>query len=1286
MPLFGELAEKVCENLQSNIKDNSLLKIAKEKGDYAIIFDLLESDHISGLSTKPKILRKKVINILSDYTGQPEIHEALLELSALPNNTGNRLVTTNFDRLFFEVNKDLKFDSAPKLIPPRKEKWKNLTFLHGVIDEDNDSEGENLILTKTDFGLAYLHDNWASRFIIQLFQDFTVLFIGYSADDPVMNYLVSAISYENKRRRGTEGTGNNKIKPSIYAFVGYKEREKKEDKENKWKSIGVEPISYKVKPEEDHSLLYETVKEWAKLKKTGLAGRRNWLKQQLEKPYREETDREKAETVISSLKMDEKLAEYLPEINLSSDPKKIKPVDISWLKAFSEEEKETANKNQTNNSLILPRQKAQTESSLLEKLTRRTAYSSPHSLWEPLSPVEKNLARWLLHHLDKKKLIHWLIKQAPIQTGLISLHPEFKNMLKGHLKHIQENADEKLDKREALFWDIIITQEDRSNKFNEADSLIHELNEEGYSYFKIRELLSCLDPQIGFETYFFSKELSKIDNCPDLIYEPKLQINTFDHPSFDPLTNQTALLCHVEDWIDLLKKAMELAKRVGLIDENGDDLFYIQRPSIAEHEQNRNDNSWTYLVDLVRDSFNLAMEKDKKMAQFLLLKWQIYPYSLFYRLILYVVTKYSDLSEDTVIKLFEKKPNQTLWSSSCKNEVLKYLGDRQHSESAGKKLLSIIRKGPLKSFFREDIEEKLFVELKERAIYQRLDWLKLSVGQLPEDIEPYYNEIQSKYNILKKRKDSDSFPFYLAGPSVLGSKKLFHNKTNEKVFEIINKTSDNPLTIDERKEEFRSFIKDSPDRAFEILSMFQDNDMNSAPYWSSFISETSMITDAKKSSDYFLKSFKKIESYSDSFFKECLWSLIHGFNMKGGLIYFKDKGRFEKWWKRLWNLSMQEEQNPFTGKSNITSRAINSNLGKLSQTMFRFLPEEGKIPEDIKKYFKTILQSEVIKKDPSVLFHFGSYLSELWHLDREWTIKTIKPLMDWTKTESVFIRKITDPLYSFQSTSNPPEGSKDTSEDYNICDPLWKGYLFDDMFLGPDFLEDFKEEFLNLLLNYKKGFSRDYKTEYQERLSEIFFITTGGMNIKNIFTQQETQKIVQNMNTDILESLSRQIWQLLKNTEKDKSSVLWSEKIKLWIENFWPQQTDKMSHKIAKNLSFVILHCGDKLPEAFSVLKDYIEDIIQQNSNYIAHYIVKDEEDKTINENQQKKENNKQDIEYIYDYPNELLKILNWNFPEDKIYYSYDTKVKKILDKLKAKHPNIEKNEQYHKLIDKITY
>ena len=156
---------------------------------------------------------------------------------------------------------------------------------------------------------------------------------------------------------------------------------KKKKQQNKWKSLGVEPILYKIKNGNNHSLLYDTVREMGRVKENWLSRKKKIVKTEIKHPLTKESDKETAESVISLLKTDEKLAKYFPEINLSSDPEKKLPVDISWLKAFSE-----------------------TESSLLKNLTRRTTQSQSYPLWKPLSLAEENVASWLHHHLDKKEL------------------------------------------------------------------------------------------------------------------------------------------------------------------------------------------------------------------------------------------------------------------------------------------------------------------------------------------------------------------------------------------------------------------------------------------------------------------------------------------------------------------------------------------------------------------------------------------------------------------------------------------------------------------------------------------------------------------------------------------------------------------------------------------------------------------------------------------------------------------------------------------------------------------
>ena len=139
-------------------------------------------------------LRRTVIEQLSEPPkGELGLHKALIDLSR--NEQGVRLITTNFDNRFVEAGLEEELvDAAPKLPVPKPHNWSSLVHLHGRIDPNQD--GSNLVLTSADFGRAYLTEQWAARFITELFREFTVVFIGYSISDPVMSYMVDAIAAE----------------------------------------------------------------------------------------------------------------------------------------------------------------------------------------------------------------------------------------------------------------------------------------------------------------------------------------------------------------------------------------------------------------------------------------------------------------------------------------------------------------------------------------------------------------------------------------------------------------------------------------------------------------------------------------------------------------------------------------------------------------------------------------------------------------------------------------------------------------------------------------------------------------------------------------------------------------------------------------------------------------------------------------------------------------------------------------------------------------------------------
>lgn len=188
-------------------------------------------------------------------------HAALIELAKDRSGVA-RLVTTNFDKLFQEVDPSLPTTWAPLLPVPKPHKWNALVHLHGCLSNAG-RNGQHLVLTSADFGTAYLVERWASRFVSELFNHFHVLFVGYGVDDPVMRYLVDSLAAER--------AADARIRKA-YALVGCSPGNEDTERQ-KWLAKGITPIIYDSQGR--HRLLHESLETWSEVWRRGLTSKRN---------------------------------------------------------------------------------------------------------------------------------------------------------------------------------------------------------------------------------------------------------------------------------------------------------------------------------------------------------------------------------------------------------------------------------------------------------------------------------------------------------------------------------------------------------------------------------------------------------------------------------------------------------------------------------------------------------------------------------------------------------------------------------------------------------------------------------------------------------------------------------------------------------------------------------------------------------------------------------------------------------------------------------------------------
>ena len=248
---FFGLADKVIRRLgvPADSPARMILNEAREIDKRTGVSGLISADRIFGLLERDFLVRDIESAVAGELQPKPDVdlsaHRIILELATTPEGKV-RLVTTNFDRLFDDCDSVLQVWKPPRLPDPsRYDEMDGIIYLHGCANKDySGSEGDGFVLSSSEFGRAYLSDGWATAFFKEIIARYIVVFVGYSADDPPVQYLLEAL---NKRDGQLSG---------VYAFQSGISSEAVA----KWRHKGVEAIAYA--EEEGHPALWETLEAW----------------------------------------------------------------------------------------------------------------------------------------------------------------------------------------------------------------------------------------------------------------------------------------------------------------------------------------------------------------------------------------------------------------------------------------------------------------------------------------------------------------------------------------------------------------------------------------------------------------------------------------------------------------------------------------------------------------------------------------------------------------------------------------------------------------------------------------------------------------------------------------------------------------------------------------------------------------------------------------------------------------------------------------------------------------
>lgn len=1134
LPSFERLVELVRDGLGASFTEIEQSEF--DNGNYDRVLGLLEGENRFGAWH----VRHQVQTILATPS-DPDLstHEALLTLAR--DLTGEvRLVTTNFDLLFEEVGQGLSATAAPLLPVPKHHKWKGLVHLHGRLEEE-DPDGKHLVLSSADFGVAYLVERWASRFVSELFNQFTVLFVGYGVNDPVMRYLVDALAAE--RRIGAR-IGK------AYAFAGYDEKGP-DATLAEWRAKNIVPILYD--ESRAHAALHDTLREWAGIWRGGLNSKRSLVSELGSKNPEILTPREIRNLCWAV--SDPVGAWRLAELG--------KDGHIGWLDVFERKcilgrkpdcdrfdsaKREDSEIRKVLDALLASDLNEHEAPHWVADSSYLVGHSTTHS--PALHPVKKALGKWLAANLGKHEVIRWVVSAGG------HLHPHFSFTIEQEMDQ-QTNLPESFRK----VWRIVIGP-DHSCSYDDRWARLSLRIERGEWSPSFRlDLLAALSPCLKlrpsrhglFSSLDATREEEASPTVSSLVWadcETYLEEHTrYVVNKLRASTNWQHMLGEIaSELIGLLQKAMHLQEAVENAGSDSDNSF-IHLPSIAPHGRNDEVRGWAILIDLVREAFDVLISQDVPRARILAEFCAGIPFPVFRRLVLYVferlITKEGHKPDTArALDFILSDPRNILWRYHVKVELFRLLPTLWPTlnKTGKKRLTDAIAKGTPRDFFREDLDPGEWEETRDRMIWRRL--MKLHQAEPPLDGKALrlLQRLQQRYLQWQLTgEEKEDYPFW--SESSLGLQTDF---TPEALCEMDDQALLLALTEPSEVREGRldtwqrAAAIVCPDRVISFLSAKDFNAEIWGPALRGFREAISESSDKESRQDSLIGL---LEVLSDNNISPVIHPLGHLVEEIAKGISSPLRDRLLVLWDRIIPVAIAV---PFTEYKDQVSAAINHPVGDLAAALFYILrsyplePEQG-VPGDIRTRLERLLAiSEASGRHGRVLV--ASRLHLLHYLQPGWTHQMVVPLFDWDSSDDAL--------------------------------GAWQGYLWSPR-MPPALWLVMKAHFLAAFSHF------DELGDWKRTLAQLFAVVA--VEITGALTHPEARACLKQMDEQHRAEVVRYLTRRLEDAE-ERADVLWRDRIGPWIKSAWPRDQGLRGPQISEALAWAAIAARDAYPEAVALI------------------------------------------------------------------------------------------------------
>lgn len=1148
-------------------------KTAIKSAQYDTAIGLLEGKN--GIVGGREVVRKALAAILNpDFSAPNSIatHEALLKL-ATQRNGHLRLVTTNFDRLFEEViNRQgliIERFEAP-LLPVPKNKWDGLVYLHGLLSTSpTTSQLDRLVVSSGDFGLAYLTERWAARFVSELFRNYTVCFVGYSINDPVLRYMMDALAADQQLGESP---------PEMFAFGSYSNGQE-EQRANEWQAKNVTPILYRER--NHHAYLHKTLKAWADTYRDGVLGKERIVAQYAVNPPMESTREDNFVGRIIWAISDKSGLPAKQFANLNPVP----PID--WLEPLTQN---MFKHDELMRFGVSP--KTEKDDKLSFSLVRRPAPYT-HAPWMALvsggrdsqwDDVMNQVANWLLRHLDDPKLILWIAKHGG------QLHEQLSWMISGKIKEldrlatagkhyeldrIRENAPAAIPRPLMVtLWHLLLSGRVKSyTRHADLYDWLARFEQNGLTPILRLELYKILSPRVRLSEPFhwdgFGEEAdnSQPERISDLV-KWEVELNTENPYSAlrdwqDKTYWQQALPELLQDFSALLRDTLDLNRELGSADDRSDHSFYDQ-PSISDHSQNRDFHDWTVLIELARDAWLATAKLSDERARLAAEGWWYIDYPVFKRLAFFAAAQGTVITTERALEWLFTDYSWWLWSEEVRRETMRLLVTiaPKLNTSELKELERAILKGPPREMFNDDMESETWSDIVDRSVWLRLVKIQAAGAMLSSESNVRLENIRQRNLQWQLSTDeSDEFPFWM--DSGFGEDNNPLRKfliSPRRRGDLVTWLKQHPCSDYWKGDDWRSRCRNNfSTTSCALLALAREGEWP-ADRWRQALQAWAEDKLLKRSWRYMAPV---LANAPDELIQKCAPGISRWLQAIAKSFVGHDQ-LFIHLAHRIFAIDYGDE----LSANDPVGRAINHPVGQVTEALlhwwYRQTPQDDQgLPDNFKPVFTTLCDTNINKfRHGRVLL--AAHVISLFRADSTWATEFLLPLFNWQQSE-------------MEARS------------------AWESFLWSPRLFRP-LLMALKQPMLATATHYAQ--LGDHARQYAD------FLTFAALDFRDVFSAQELAQATHVLPIEGLQSAALAVGRALEGSGEQRHEY-WNNRVQPYLKSIWPKSLDLITPtpSISESFARLCIAADEDFPAALTEMKNWLVAI--DHPHYVINQLSK---------------------------------------------------------------------------------